>query len=115
VATPETTCNQGDGAVASCAAQPGPDAPVLIPMCPGMATLGVTVDPDEGDGLDAALSLRTASPVGADAMCSDASAGTGPEMISALIGGPAPYYAVVDRAGGASCGHFAIAITLTPQ
>jgi hypothetical protein len=115
VATQETTCNQGDGATASCAAQPGPEAPVIVPMCPGSATLGVTVDPDDGEGLDAVLSLRQVSPVGADVMCSNVSTGAGPEMIETTIGGPAPYYAVIDRAGGASCGHFAIAITVTPQ
>jgi len=87
----------------------------MVPMCPGNATLDVTVDPDDGDGLDAAVSLRQVSPVGADVMCANASTGPGPETISTTIGGPAPYYAVIDRAGGASCGHFAIAITVTPQ
>jgi len=107
----QTTCNQGDAAVASCAMQPGPETPVLIATCPGTTTVNVTIDPDDGEGLDAVLSLRQLNPAAADVECVNASTGTGPEAIGMALQGPLPYYAVVDRAGGASCGHFAIAIT----
>ena len=108
-----TTCMNPAQTTPSCADMTGSEAAYVFAACPSPTRLSAMVDP--ASTFDAVLSLRAGSALGTEAKCENEGRGNGlHETLVTDLAEPGPYYLIVDRAGGDTCGTFDLTFSTTP-
>jgi hypothetical protein len=106
-----TTCGEPMQSQPACTSEAGTEALLVFGTCPGTTTVMAAVDPDDTDGLDIALSLRSGSATGNEVRCVNDAVGAAPETLDLMIVDAGPHWLAIDRASGADCGRFDATVT----